>query len=383
MDEKSVFTKSIGLQMIRLSLAVLLVLITSCFNNKEEPENPEEPLGLLWEYSYSMKGWGPEAQPGLIGDSLILMTGDEYISCLLTDSGDVKWRYSVPGGNVSTIQNLLYDDLQFYGWQYRNGNKLFAVNIETGEENWSIDSAGYYENHGLGSEYYYSPYGTRFFKITLTGEVVETVKSTQPYRSLSYYNNKVYGGQGWPSGVHDRGRIICYDENTLDSLWSYDSPGGGFNMCYPVFDNGILYIGTVWGSNNKVFALNAETGDVVWETDVYSCYKIIMVGDTLFCTSSSSVYALDKNNGNLLWRTTVFNPDESSPITYWDGYVYHPHYGKLYILNGETGEIVHKMRGPDEAPVEQVSAGASKIFVQSSQHLYAFTPYDPEKDNDQ
>jgi len=82
------------------------------------------------------------------------------------------------------------------------------------------------------------------------------------------------------------------------------------------------------------------------------------------------------------WETQVFNPDESSLLAYWDGYVYHPHYGKLYILNGETGEIVHTMRGPDEAYTYQVSAGAGKIFVQSSQHLYAFSPYDPEKDND-
>ena len=104
--------------------------------------------------------------------------------------------------------------------------------------------------------------------------------------------------------------------------------------------------------------------------------------DTLFCTSSSTVYALDKHTGNLLWETQVFNPDESSLLAYWDGYVYHPHYGKLYILNGETGEIVHTMRGPDEAYTYQVSAGAGKIFVQSSQHLYAFSPYDPEKDND-
>jgi len=355
---------------------LIVIMVIGCDNNPDHKDIPPEQLELLWEYSYSMRGWGPEVEPTVVGDSLILMAGDEYITCLQLENGVVKWKQLTTDGNVASLFNFLFDDTQVYGWQNR---AIYALDVQSGNYNWIVDSTGYYRYHGFSQSYYYSPYGSKFYKISKNGQVVDTTVTSYPIRALAYYRNKIYSGQYWPTGDGDIGRITCYDEKSLDSLWSYDEPGGGFNMCYPVFDNGVLYAGTVWGGSlgNEVLALNAETGAKLWSTDSYGVYQIVLGGDVLYYAGGASVNALDKYTGQVIWRTIIPTTDQSSPLAYWDGYVYKAHAGTLLILDAETGEIVEHLRGPDNAYIYQVSVGAGKIFVQSSRHLYAFAPYEP------
>jgi len=375
------------------ALLTLILMLTNCLGclntpNGDDPDttNTEESLGLLWEYEYDYQGWGPRAMPKLVGDSLILMTGDQFISCIYADSGLVKWQYPLPGENESKIRHLLFDDTQFYGWQQSIGNRVFALDIQTGLENWSVDSCGYIFRHGLSQNYYYAPYYNKLHKFSLDGIVSDTINSDHSFLIASSFEGKVYGSQSWsPKGnPKSVGRIICYDEETMDSLWAHNEPGGSLAMCYPVFEDDILYVGTIWGANNKVLALNAETGEVIWEngSNSISAIKVLLAGDILYVETGASVRALNKETGSQIWRSNLPNPDESPTLCYLDGYIYIENYGRLYILDANTGEGVHSMRGPDNASVEQVSTGSGKIFVQSTQHLYAFSPYDPEKDTD-
>jgi len=366
---------------INICLCVLFVCCKGTGPNKPVDQHTDS-LQLLWSYEYSPEGWGTDAQPAVVGDSLLLITGDRYISCLRLDSGTVKWQFPVPGGGASYIQNILFDDNNFYGWQYRSGNPVYALNLLTGEKIWSIDSTAYYRFPGLSPTYYYSPYGYKFFKITKAGSVIDTVESTNQFRSLVYGDQRIFAGQYWTDGPNEKGRIVCYAEDSLDSLWGYNSSGGGFNMCVPQFENNTLYAGTVWGGSlgNEIVALNAETGTRLWRTETYGCYQIVLDGDVLYYAGGSSVNALDKNTGHVLWEAIIPTTDESSPLAYWDGYVYKAHGGTLFIFDATTGERVHytyTFNGNTEY-VYQVSTGAGKIFVQTSQHLYAFEPFNPE-----
>lgn len=380
------FNKIIS-KLIFIGIATLLLLINSlgCVNTPDVKETPEEPLGLLWGHKYDYIGWGPRATPAPVGDSLVIMTGDQHVSCIRTDSGSLKWQYPVPGGREAKIWRLLFDDTQFFGWQQAEREVLFALDLDTGNENWSIDSCAHWDNHGVGPAYY-SPHGREAFKISLNGVMLDTVTSDQAFDSMSYYNGKVYGCFGWspPNNPKSVGRIVCYDEETMDSLWVHEEPGGGFALCYPVFEDGVMYIGTIWGENNKVLAINAETGDLIWEqgNNDIAAIKVLPLLDKIFIEAGAAIYALEKENGQQLWRTNLANPDNTPTLSYWGGYLYVENFGTLFILDATTGEIKHGMHGPDGASVEQVSTGAGKVFVQSTEHLYAFSPYDPEKDSD-
>ncbi len=380
---------------MHLLISILLLLLIGCSCEKPTSstnDNPEEPLGLLWEYPYTFISFGPDMAPEPVGDSLVIFTGDHNITCLYSETGEIKWTTRISEIVASSIRKLIFDDSQVYGWQVELGYRgIFALDINTGIKNWEYiasdrDRFGFYQSV-CNNTFFISAYNDTiswYLSIQKDGMInyQQKIKHTAWSISCINDNDKVYTGHAWFSGPYSVGKITCFNSADGELLWEYQTWKGGFFKVLSIIEDGVLYNGTVFGSQNMVVALNAETGEEVWKTKVYSCYKMIMVGDTLFCTSSSTVYALDKRDGNLLWETRVFNPDETSPIAYWDGYVYHPHYGTLYILDGATGEIVHKMRGPDKLPVYQVSSGAGKIFVQSSRHLYAFTPYDPEKDPD-
>lgn len=372
--------------MKNLFSTIVVLSLAGCLVPPESPVDKTllEPLTLLWEYEYDYYGWGPRATPKLVGDSLILITGDQNISCIYIDSGLVKWKYSVPGGRESKIRNILFNEEQFFGWQDGENDMVFALDMETGQENWSIDSSGYIFRHGLSLNNYFAPYHRTIHKISFDGHIIDTVSSDHSFIIASTYNGKVYGSLGWSpdNNSNDVGRIICYDEQTMDSLWVHEESGGSLAICYPAYEDGIMYVGTVWGANNKTLALNAETGEIIWEnnSDNISAIKVILVNDLLYVETGASVRALNRETGNQIWRSNLPNPDESPTLTYLDGYIYIENYGTLYILDATTGERVHSMHGPDNGSVEQVSTGADKIFVQSTQHLYAFTPYDPEKD---
>lgn len=341
----------------------------------------------VWELANQESyNWGAYAPPYVLGDSLLITAGDGAIRCVTIDSGKIVWSSSYAHTGFMN-KRIVLDDSQLYGFSGRE--EVFAIKLSDGTSAWSalIDS-----NREFGTamdidnnSYFIGINGynkiRRIMKYDkFTGDLQDSLRVDHMPWSLTYESERLYSTYGWPSGPNDIGRVICYGSNVLDSIWSYSSEGGTFSVCPPVIDSGILYAGTVWGGSlgNEVVALNAETGELIWRTETYGCYQIVLDGDVLYCDLAGGVLALDKTTGEVLWETHLPVACETSGLAYWDGYLYNEVCGGLYIYDAETGEVVHKTRGPDSAYIYQVSAGAGKIFVQSSQHLYAFEPFNPD-----
>jgi hypothetical protein len=45
------------------------------------------------------------------------------------------------------------------------------------------------------------------------------------------------------------------------------------------------------------------------------------------------------------------------------------------VFDAESGELLHVLPAPDGSFFWRVTAGAGRIFAQSSNHLYAFAPW--------
>jgi len=378
--------------MIKFIALLVVALLISCCNDPI-PVNPVDgdPIDVFWELHYNHNGWGADAPPTIINDSLLLFTGNNDISCVNINSGIIKYRSTLEYAG-SLLKRFVFDDSNIFG--FRSGNNIYALDITDGTTTWEkdIDSCQSFsfrlsidqEHYFIGASTHKANFPYTIQKYDKTGFLLDSVSTNHMPWILSNNDSKLFCSQGWsPVGSsNDIGQIICFDIITMDTLWYYE--GSGSFIHYPVFQNGIIYVGTVWGENNRVLALNAETGEVIWEnsSDNISAIKILLVDDVLYVETGASVRALNKEAGNQIWRSNLPNPDESPTLSYWDGYIYIENYGTLYILDATTGERVHSMQGPDNASVEQVSTGAGKIFVQSTQHLYAYSPYDPEKDTD-
>jgi alcohol dehydrogenase (cytochrome c) len=108
-------------------------------------------------------------------------------------------------------------------------------------------------------------------------------------------------------------QINTSNVKNLQLKWSWALNNSGANQTTPLVHNGILYIAS---PSNIVQALNAKTGDLIWETRVgpdqspgYGGIRSIGIAeDKIFLpTSDAHMVALDARNGKILWDTPALD----------------------------------------------------------------------------
>ena len=99
--------------------------------------------------------------------------------------------------------------------------------------------------------------------------------------------------------------IYALDRQTGKEIWSYHTPGE--IMPTPVEVDGFLYVGT---GDGHAYKLNAETGKLVWASDIESFVSMsspvagngyIFLGGTY----PNYFYALDQATGKVMWKATI------------------------------------------------------------------------------
>ncbi|MEE0204270.1 MAG: PQQ-binding-like beta-propeller repeat protein [Oscillospiraceae bacterium] len=176
------------------------------------------------------------------------------------------------------------------------------------------------------------------------------------------------------------GNLMCVDLNTLETIWVQDTLDD--TNCTPVLEvedgHPYVYVSTSfhlgWRSSTTatipVWKIDAVNGEVIWHTD-YTCYSVsgvsggtqgtIALGknslsDRIFVAVSRTpdagtgiLAALDKNTGETIWQFNSKVYSWSSPVDFYDsetgkGYlIYTTSGGYIYLLDGETGEILDSM----------------------------------------
>ena len=176
------------------------------------------------------------------------------------------------------------------------------------------------------------------------------------------------------------GNLMCVDLNTLETIWVQDTLDD--TNCTPVLEvedgHPYVYVSTSfhlgWRSSTTatipVWKIDAVNGEVIWHTD-YTCYSVsgvsggtqgtIALGknslsDRIFVAVSRTpdagtgiLAALDKKTGETIWQFNSKVYSWSSPVDFYDsetgkGYlIYTTSGGYIYLLDGETGEILDSM----------------------------------------
>ena len=100
----------------------------------------------------------------------------------------------------------------------------------------------------------------------------------------------------------------------LELAWVWAMSEGGANQSHPLVHNGILYL---LNPNNIVQALDAKTGNLIWEQRAgpeqrpgYGGLRSFSIAQDkiLFAASDARMVALDARTGRLLWETRVGDP---------------------------------------------------------------------------
>ena len=186
--------------------------------------------------------------------------------------------------------------------------------------------------------------------------------------------------QGYIFMPDNGGHFICLDLNTLEVVWVQDILDDA--NCTPVLEiedgHPYLYVSTSyhlgWRSwttaEVPVWKIDAETGEIVWQSEGFTCYSeaslsggsqgSIASGEgelegLIFLSMSrypsaggGTLMAMDKETGEVVWEQSTQVFSWSTPTIVYDqdghGYVIYCTLGQyIYLFDGLTGEVIDSM----------------------------------------
>ncbi len=123
-------------------------------------------------------------------------------------------------------------------------------------------------------------------------------------------------------------------------MWKYTTSGSILSSAAVVDER--VYVGCM-GTNNKVYCLNAATGERIWDSFTnlltYSS-PAVADGRVYIGSADNNVYCLDATTGTHIWSYATGGQISSSPAVS-EGRVYIGSAdNKVYCLNGATGEHI-------------------------------------------
>lgn len=162
------------------------------------------------------------------------------------------------------------------------------------------------------------------------------------------------------------GMVFALDADTGAVVWEYDAGARVFSVL-EYFD-GRLYFSTFDG---EVFVLNAATGELVWKKPIpYEANTILVDGQFVHLASYQSVIALDLDTGDEVWS---FDSGASvhSDFVLHDGVLYFGS-NKLYGRNAATGEEVVTESLDDEVVTNLLLDGNTIYFAERNKAVSAY-----------
>jgi outer membrane protein assembly factor BamB len=175
--------------------------------------------------------------------------------------------------------------------------------------------------------------------------------------------------------VSSNEKLYALNADTGDEIWAFEVE----NSSYPAVEDNIVIFGS---TNGKIYALNAENGDKVWEFAIGKPNSIqapTIVNGRVFLSGycaalrlpgfiiKNKVFVLRLSDGHEIWNYTTEDDVSCSP-TVDNGKVFFGSYGKTYALNESTGEELWNF------PVETFSSPVAKdgvIFIGGLSKIYA------------
>lgn len=374
------------MKFLYLTILLLLNLAIGLCKNQEH-----EPLELLWSYSYTKSAEALSIvalAPTIIDNEYILMAPDEQVSLLNINNGKLVWSFEYPSSQFIGNNEFLISEEKLYLSEHRS-NELYKLSMNNGSVEWNTTLEGkiFYEsaNDGVDDEYIYiTGRFYEFYRITKSGVLDKTYNLLDfgikdRARSIRVLNNQLIFSQFFRKDElsHESGRIISIDKETEEIIWEYNTDNGGFIFEPILLENEIIYAGTTDGPGEFV-ALDANTGEIIWRTDGIVSQSYTLTDSLILVNNGIGLLALDKFTGEELWNTGLAfgGGDGGDNIGYLNGYAYHAHSGRLWIVDTRTGEIVHTKSGsPDGSPFQLLAISDNKVFIQTFYALHAFTAW--------
>ncbi len=184
----------------------------------------------------------------------------------------------------------------------------------------------------------------------------------------SVANGLVYAYNSFPMG----GPVTIEARKISDGSVAWRFPSSGGHATYLGLANNVLYAQSDDGSSdltqNKLYALNATTGAVIWRSEVTSSPLLVatLVQQVIYVgyANDNSLAALNAVDGKQRWQAQLGAPSGSNSVTAQvlvraveDGTAYLVYPDGFAALNASTGAIKWKMPDSSEHTIVAVRNG--------------------------
>ncbi|NTX36752.1 PQQ-binding-like beta-propeller repeat protein [Myxococcus llanfairpwllgwyngyllgogerychwyrndrobwllllantysiliogogogochensis] len=250
--------------------------------------------------------------------------GDGTLYALDAATGDQKWQYAA-GESLATVP-VIAEGLVLVASE---SDTLFAVKVEDGVWAWQYRRD--------------PPSG-----FTVRGASTPLVRDGNVYVGFSdgyiVSLNMKDGGANWEKSLSGSGSEFL-DVDTTPAL----------------DDHGQLYVASY---KNGLFALEAESGELVWTSSVSGMTGLLAKGQMLFTVGDGRVDAYLAEDGRLLWSHPLGERSGQTPV-FSKGMLIVPIQRSLLFLDPKTGQARVSWNPGDGVSATPFVAG-SKLFVLSN-----------------
>jgi outer membrane protein assembly factor BamB len=274
----------------------------------------------------------PTPSPAPNSSQIVLSRGNPqrtgvYEVSAIRNQPEVKWQTKM--GSTLLISPLVVEDILYTG--SANGD-LYALNVETGEEIWSVSGFGHLENSGAVSG-----------DVILAGGYSRSVKAMDRHTGNEIWSFETENTiQAAPLIVGKRVYIATYqavyaldlDFGTL--LWGVLTGNEDAFMGAPAYDDGVIY--TTGGK--LLLALEADTGKEIWRVEKDEMFLGLAVANGFVYVGNwnKDIYAFDQATGEERWKFQA-NDELWLPPAVNEDTVYIGNVDTFYALNAQTGEL--------------------------------------------
>ena len=275
----------------------------------------------------------------------------------------VKWSEKLANKEVNNLivaNNFIYTTSN----GFFEDAILYALNIEDGSEEWVYFFGELYlinpPSFAYGYVYAQTCNGSAGTFLNafdaLTGKLIwQAPMSAQweNYQAPTIADGKVFINGGYGGGIY------CFDAYTGQELWFLDlEPITNWTTAYY---EGVIYTA---GSSSSFKAINAETGQILYEFGKYGIGYTPAISNGIIYTVNP-VSAIDLITRKKLWsKPGIYTPAIGSEM------VFSVASGKLNVYNEKTGQTLWSFSGDSKlnhSPI--VSSGF--VFVSSDDNTYA------------
>lgn len=287
--------------------------------------------------------------PGVVGDVVLVGTGEAELIALNAEDGEERWRRRVssevlssPAGESGTVVVRTTD------------GRVLGVNAGTGANRWTFDRS--------------------VPVLTLRGDSSPVVKNSRAF-------------VGFPNG-----KLACLALNTGNLLWEtvVAAPHGRTELervvdidADPVLVEDTIYAGSFQGG---IAAISESSGVVLWKREISTYAGLAANWREVYVTDAEDhIWALDALNGATLWQQQALHARRlSAPAIIDDYLVVGDLEGYLHWLARDDGRMLARVRpGGDGIRAKPlVVDGVVYVFDQDGELIaLRVKPDEPESDD--